>query len=188
MSYFLKHLQNLKEAGWQCDHVSSYRENPMPMASFYMFYPASDDVIHASMPLDDFMDLIGNHMRKLPHNLLQPNILCNEVIRYGNNYHNVDYRSLLPGILGLYMASTKTGQRYFANAAGRPFHFIVIMYPADRTGNEFNVRPFLTMEASDVLSAVLLKKRSETVMAVDKQAGKPFFNFLKKEKSFSKVG
>lgn len=176
----LKHLIDLNKAGWQCDHVESGVDTIMPMASFYVYYPLERHCIYAAMPIDAYMNLVGNDLKRLPTHLITPEILSGSVAQSTCENADVSLRPFVPALLGLYMATTITGQMYFQRNIGKAFNFICIMYPDDKKRRNYIVRPFITPQTDSILSLKQLENNCNSVMEIDRAKHKDYFRFLKK--------
>lgn len=175
----IKHLLNLRKQGWQCDYLANSKQSLLPLASFYTFHPSSEQLMYASMPIDDYLGLVGKEMKAMPRELVSSAILSGCLAELTHVQADLSLRHAVPAVAGLYMATTNAGASYHHNHLGKPFHFICIMYPCDKKGKQFRVRPFLILHEKSVLSVGEIKTLCEGVMRADKKRHPEYFKYLR---------
>lgn len=173
-------LKGMNDGGWLPQGGSHDAFSQFPLAQFYVYSHAKVDSFVTAISIDNFLKNVS-FLHELPEAAFDPSFLSGEIARLSQlitKDKSVELQHQLAVTLNAYMITTQSGAKYFETALGRPFAFVVIMYPANKEHTQFISRP-VVIGADKVLSTSDLEALAGEVGSIDLANGHAdYFQFI----------
>lgn len=183
---FEKFYKQMIANGWNADGnpEAVVDEN---FGQFFTYWPHLDNMTMATISVDRYIQLREQISQSTELDFTNPASMAEGLGAIGTqlikgNKRDKETEEMLGLMAALYMNASRTGRSYIEQAYGRPFAFLIIMYPSNKNCTDFYVRPSL-MIGTGLMSVGDVYDMVNQVMEHDKASGKKeFFKYFKRKK------
>jgi hypothetical protein len=178
----LTSIKKANDNNWNAHLHSADGITDFPLSQFHVYSHYHDNTFISCLSIDKFLENVVT-MKDTPNYLCDPSAIAaalSDSYLSLREFDTQDTHADLANLLQFYMINTQTGQQYFNQFVGRPFSFIVALYPDNNKGTKFFVRPMLLGNA-ELMTMDEVKKTCLEVAKADKANGKKeYFRYLPK--------